>query len=47
MIEWWNKMEFVDPQMFWLLLLLPLIIGYYVWQGKKQHADVRISSLKG
>jgi Ca-activated chloride channel family protein len=33
--------------MFWLLLLLPLIIGYYVWQGKKQNADVRISSLKG
>jgi Ca-activated chloride channel family protein len=47
MIEWWNKMEFVDPQMFWLLLLLPLIIGYYIWQGKKQNADVRISSLKG
>jgi Ca-activated chloride channel family protein len=47
MIEWWNKMEFVDPQMFWLLLLLPLIVGYYIWQGKKQNADVRISSLKG
>ncbi|WP_194851657.1 VWA domain-containing protein [Nonlabens antarcticus] len=47
MMQWWNKMEFVDPQMFWLLLLLPLIIGYYVWQGKKQNADVHISSLKG
>lgn len=47
MIEWWNKIEFLDPQMFWLLLLLPLIIGYYLWQGKNQNADVRISSLKG
>jgi len=47
MMQWWNKMEFVDPEFFWLLLLLPLIIGYYIWQGKKQNADVRISSLKG
>lgn len=47
MIQWWNKMEFVDPEFFWLLLILPLIAGYYIWQGKKQNADVRISSLKG
>ena len=47
MIQWWNRMEFVDPEFFWLLLLLPLIIAYYVWQGKKQNADVRISTLKG
>ncbi|BAO54918.1 VWA domain-containing protein [Nonlabens marinus] len=47
MIQWWNRMEFVDPEFFWLLLLLPLIVAYYIWQGKKQNADVCISTLKG
>ena len=47
MMQWWNRMEFVDPEFFWLLLLLPVIAGYYLWRGKKQNADVKISSLKG
>jgi Ca-activated chloride channel family protein len=47
MIQWWNSVEFADPAFFWLLLLLPLLIAYYIWQRHNQHADVKISTLKG
>lgn len=39
--------EYVNPEFFWLLLLLPLLVFWYVWKGKRQTADLRISSLKG
>lgn len=38
---------FEDPQFFWLLLLLPLALGWYVWKRNKQTAELRISSIKG
>ncbi|MEM7186967.1 MAG: BatA domain-containing protein, partial [Bacteroidota bacterium] len=39
--------EYVNPQYFWLLLLLPLLLLWYIWKAKKQTADLRMSSLKG
>jgi Ca-activated chloride channel family protein len=33
--------------MFWLFLLLPLVIGWYLWTQREQTAAVNISSLKG
>jgi len=39
--------EYVNPQFFWLLLLLPLLVFWYIWKGNRQTADLRISSLKG
>ncbi len=38
---------FEDPEFFWLLLLLPLALGWYVWKRKKQTAELRISSING
>jgi Ca-activated chloride channel homolog len=38
---------FEDPQFFWLLLLLPLMLGYYWWKRNKQTAELKISSIKG
>ena len=38
---------FEDPQFFWLLLLLPLALGWYVWKRNKETAELRISSIKG
>ncbi|ARN78150.1 aerotolerance regulator BatA [Nonlabens spongiae] len=46
-MNWFNNIEFQDPQMFWLFLLLPLIIGYYLWTWRKQNANVQVSSIKG
>ncbi len=39
--------EYVNPQFFWLLLLLPALVFWYVWKGNRQTAALRISSLKG
>lgn len=39
--------EFLDKQFFWLFLLLPLAILWYVFKNKRQTAELRISTLKG
>ncbi|MFI1744604.1 vWA domain-containing protein [Thalassobellus sediminis] len=39
--------EFLNKQWFWLLLLLPLVILWYIIKNKKQTAELKISSLKG
>lgn len=39
--------EFLNKQWFWLLLVLPLVILWYILKHKKQTAELKISSLKG
>ncbi len=39
--------QFVNKEMFWLLLLIPIAIVWYVFKHKKQTAELKISSLKG
>lgn len=39
--------SFAHPQFFWLLLVLPLAIAWYLWKRPKQLASVKISSLQG
>lgn len=39
--------EFVNKEFFWLLLLLPIAIIWYVFKHNKQTAELKISSIKG
>ena len=39
--------EFLNKEFFWLLLVLPLAILWYIIKNKKQTAELKISSLKG
>ena len=39
--------EFLNKEFFWLFLLLPVVILWYVLKNKKQTAELKISSLKG
>ncbi len=39
--------EFMNKEFFWLLLLLPLAILWYLFKFKKQTAELKISSIKG
>ncbi len=39
--------EFLNKEWFWLLLLLPLAIVWYIFTWKKQTAELKISSIKG
>jgi Ca-activated chloride channel family protein len=42
-----NKMTFLNPEFFWLFLLIPVVISWQIWKRKKQTATLKISSLKG
>lgn len=42
-----DNFEFVNPGFFWLLILLPLALLWYMIKRKKQTAELKISSLKG
>lgn len=41
------QFEFVNPEMFWLLLLIPVAIGWYIWQRNQWTASVKLSSVQG
>ena len=42
-----DKVTFENPEFFWLLLLLPVAIAWFVWKRHAQTAEVRMSSLQG
>lgn len=42
-----ENISFANPDFFWLFLLLPLAIAWYLFKQKKQTASLRISSIKG
>ena len=42
-----ENFTFEDPQFFWLLLLLPFAIAWYVWKRNQQTAELKISSTRG
>lgn len=42
-----TNFEFVHPQFFWLFLLLPLLVVWYILKRNKQTAALTISSIKG
>ena len=42
-----SNFEFVNPQLFWQLLLLPALIFWYFWKRNHQTATLTISSLEG
>ncbi|MGB3605942.1 vWA domain-containing protein [Psychroserpens sp.] len=39
--------EFLNKEFFWLFLLLPIAIGWYILKRKQQTAELRMSSIKG
>jgi len=42
-----EHIEFANPQLFWLLMLLPLALLWYILNRKNQVASLKISSTKG
>lgn len=42
-----ENFTFEDPQWFWLFLLLPIAIAWYVWKRNKQTAAVKMASIQG
>ncbi|WP_256004393.1 vWA domain-containing protein [Pedobacter deserti] len=46
-MSWFEGIEFADPVMFWLLLLVPLMIGWYIWKNRQLQGTLRMSALSG
>lgn len=42
-----GNVTFLHPGFFWLFLLLPFAIAWYIWKRKQQTATLKISSLQG
>ncbi len=42
-----EKVTFLNPEFFWLFLLLPLAIVWLFWKRKQQSATLKISSISG
>ncbi|MFT4670544.1 MAG: Ca-activated chloride channel family protein [Flavobacteriaceae bacterium] len=42
-----ENFEFVNPQLFWLFLIVPGLMLWYFWKRKQQTASLKISSIKG
>ena len=42
-----ENIEFANPKLLWLLLLVPLAIVWYILRHKKQEASVRFSDMSG
>ncbi len=42
-----ENFTFEDPQFFWLFLMIPLAIAWYIWKRNKLQPELKISSVKG
>ncbi len=42
-----KEVSFLNPEFFWLFLLLPAAVVWYIWKMKQQSATLKISSVKG
>ncbi len=42
-----NNITFTHPLFFWLLLIVPAYIAWYVWKHKGMQASLKISTLRG
>jgi Ca-activated chloride channel family protein len=43
----WSDISFLYPLAFWLWLILPVLIAWYVWKGKNSKSELIISSFMG
>lgn len=42
-----KEVSFLNPEFFWLFLLLPAVVVWFIWKRKQQSATLKISSVKG
>lgn len=42
-----KEVSFLNPEFFWLFLLLPAAVVWYIWKRKQQSATLKISSVRG
>ena len=46
-MSWLNGIEFAHPGFFWLLIIIPLMVGWYVWKQRQLQGNLSVPTLKG
>jgi len=46
-MEWFRGIEFANKGFFWLLLLVPAMLGWYVWRQQRLQGALRVSAVSG
>lgn len=46
-MEWFRGIEFANKGFFWLLLLIPVMTGWYIWRQEKLYGSLRVSAMPG
>lgn len=42
-----KEVTFLNPEFFWLFILLPAAVAWFIWKRKQQSATLKISSVRG
>ncbi|HKG05679.1 MAG TPA: VWA domain-containing protein [Pedobacter sp.] len=46
-MEWFKGIEFANKGFFWLLLLIPVMLAWYIWRQEKLQGSLRVSAMSG
>lgn len=46
-MTWFKGIDFAHPGFFWLLLLIPVMVGWYIWRQQKLYGYLSVSAVKG
>ena len=46
-MDLFKGIEFANPGFFWLLIFIPLMIGWYIWKNKALQGTLRMSTVAG
>jgi len=44
--DFFNDITFANKELFWLMLLIPVIAGWYIWKNKTLNPELKVSSIK-
>lgn len=47
MFDFFNDITFANKEMFWLLLVIPVIAAWYIWKNKTYNAELKVSDISG
>ncbi len=47
MLSNWREISFANPEFFWAMLIIPLMVLWYVLRQKKLYGTIKISTTKG
>jgi Ca-activated chloride channel family protein len=46
-MSWFNGIEFAHPGFFWFLIIIPLMVGWYIWKQRQLQGNLSVPTLKG